>query len=454
MEAGQVKRATEPSSGEEKEGFVRSTMSWAQEWVRRKSMVRGAPDLEIDYNTGAKIMYHALMANKPDVVEYLLQNGVDPSESLEDAGGKTPLIMAVLTGNIESVAILLAHGADIHGVNQQGQNALMLAVQQGKPDIVECLLRHGANIHGARDENGESVMSLATKKKMFILDDADCEILNLLLSWGGDVNERDGKGFTLLMRALEERYTPVIQWLLDNGADVNAADIFGNTPLLLAVSNYFPGPDEIIPLLRHGADAARPNKMGNTPIDIVLQGEKITPFIALAAEGALDKIPEEVFVQKIRAAEIKNRNKGSFPDGNITGGICLIAAAVYSSSYCSELLKDVYERWGIMKSLFAIIKKPFIDLLSPEIKERILAAAYLGDFGKEYPISSKSDFVDMVSIVLEVIDVKPETACLFVKKRLLESIRKYESDNIPELEVLVAKMSPYLKSFVKRSPPF
>ena len=62
-----------------------------------------------------------------------------------DDEGNTPLMLASKIGNPRMVKILLAHHPEIDKVNHSGYTALMIAAEQGQIHIVEKLLREGAN---------------------------------------------------------------------------------------------------------------------------------------------------------------------------------------------------------------------------------------------------------------------------------------------------------------------
>lgn len=60
----------------------------------------------------------------------------------------------------------------------------------------------------------------------------------------------------------------VAELLLQRGAQVDPGNVFGNTPLWIAVFNSR-GRGEMITLLRrNGADPLRPNDSGQTPVDL------------------------------------------------------------------------------------------------------------------------------------------------------------------------------------------
>ncbi|MFZ2148819.1 MAG: ankyrin repeat domain-containing protein [Sedimentisphaerales bacterium] len=87
--------------------------------------------------------------------------------------------------------------------------------------------------------------------------DGDIDQVQLLISQGADVNEKNRMGWTPLHTAIRNRQQALIEPLIAKGADVNAKDNSGQTPLLAAV--YVGQKDTVELLIAKGADV---NVMG------------------------------------------------------------------------------------------------------------------------------------------------------------------------------------------------
>jgi uncharacterized protein len=88
------------------------------------------------------------------------------------------------------------------------------------------------------------------------------------LAAGDDPNLGDRRGFTPLHLAAQEGSVETARMLLDHGAEVDPVNIFGNTPLSVAVFNSR-GRGDLIALLRErGADPFRANNYGQTPVGL------------------------------------------------------------------------------------------------------------------------------------------------------------------------------------------
>jgi uncharacterized protein len=115
---------------------------------------------------------------------------------VEQGGGLTALVFAAREGDLESVKVLLEHGADIDQQTQYGWTALLAATQNRNYLLASYLLDHGANPNLA-NRGGWTPLYLAT-------DNRNIE--------GGDYPVRPG----------DRDHLDFIRKLLDNGANVNA----------------------------------------------------------------------------------------------------------------------------------------------------------------------------------------------------------------------------------------
>jgi ankyrin repeat protein len=99
------------------------------------------------------------------------------------------------------------------------------------------------------------------------LDD-DAERVTQRVEVGDDLNLGDTGGFTPLHLAAQQMSVAAARELLDRGAQVDPINIYGNTPLFIAVFNSR-GRGEMIALLRErGADPYEENNSGQTPTDL------------------------------------------------------------------------------------------------------------------------------------------------------------------------------------------
>lgn len=82
-----------------------------------KPLVKLLEDNGAQGDVKTKLMAAAFM-NRPQEVEALLKNGLDPN--LKDRDGDTALSCAAVQGNVEVIRILLKHGTNPNHINQSG----------------------------------------------------------------------------------------------------------------------------------------------------------------------------------------------------------------------------------------------------------------------------------------------------------------------------------------------
>ncbi|QJF50092.1 ankyrin repeat domain-containing protein [Roseobacter ponti] len=104
----------------------------------------------------------------------------------------------------ESVAWVLSKNPDVHYMDDEGFTALMAALQ------TEADAPHRTDRSDLRDPVKAAAVT--------------CEIIDLLLAAGVDINQRVTLGVTALHRAAAWSSPAVIRHLLDNGADPDVMD--------------------------------------------------------------------------------------------------------------------------------------------------------------------------------------------------------------------------------------
>jgi uncharacterized protein len=148
----------------------------------------------------------------------------------QDRRGNTPLLMAARNGDVETLRLLLAHGADPHArlttdaPFEGGANALALAGSSGNADAVKLLLARGVRV----DANGQALL--------FAVMNGSLDMAMQLLAAGATVNVADPAGYTPLIHATltENENLALLDLLLARGADPRAKARDGSTALDLA----------------------------------------------------------------------------------------------------------------------------------------------------------------------------------------------------------------------------
>ncbi|XP_029378230.1 ankyrin repeat and SOCS box protein 15 [Echeneis naucrates] len=180
------------------------------------------------------------------------------SLSLEETTteGDTFLTLAVKSGLVENVKMLLAHGASPHTTTTKNESPLLLAVRAGSHQMVSCLIAGGARV---------GQVCLRRWTAMHEASRAGClHVMELLLQNGGQVSETDQHGVTPLGIAAEYSHPEVLELLIEHGADVNAQAPNGDSVLYDAAGSG--NPDCVDILLQHGANPNIQNLSCQLPI--------------------------------------------------------------------------------------------------------------------------------------------------------------------------------------------
>ena len=165
--------------------------------------VDGIVDTDANYRyEGQTALARASMRGHADVVEVLLAHGANVHAVDDDA-----LRTASIYGHLAVVEVLLAAGANVHGRDDE---ALWDASASGHVAVVEVLLAHGADVHAANDA------ALADASVYGHL-----AVVEVLLAAGANVHARDDAA---LRAASLSGHTAVVEVLLAHGADVHAVD--------------------------------------------------------------------------------------------------------------------------------------------------------------------------------------------------------------------------------------
>jgi hypothetical protein len=232
--------------------------------VRRSPRAKQARKAAAPYETSkpkpSPEFYQAVKDGNLERVQELIAAGANVNHVDDD--GETALIHASWKGHAAVVAALLAAGAAVnHAYKDGGWTALMMASSQGRTAVVTMLLAAGANVNQT-DDNGHTALMWASNgghaAVVAALLDAGADVNHaykdggwtalmmassqgrravvaaLLAAPGIDVNKADRKGRTALMVAIRERHTAVVKMLLAAGASVNQADKDGDTALMKA----------------------------------------------------------------------------------------------------------------------------------------------------------------------------------------------------------------------------
>lgn len=159
-------------------------------------------------------------------VEALLRSGAPVNATYNY--GVTPLHKAVKRGHTAIVRTLLAAGANPNAETAEGVTPLFVASKHGHLAVVQGLLNAGAKVDGARGAIPLHAAIIYGHK----------EIMQALLSAGASPKIKDQFGCEPLYVAVYANKHELVKILLATpDIDINTSNIFGNTPLHIAIEN-------------------------------------------------------------------------------------------------------------------------------------------------------------------------------------------------------------------------
>ncbi|KAJ8129909.1 hypothetical protein O1611_g3719 [Lasiodiplodia mahajangana] len=215
--------------------------------------------------------------SKVGVIRQLLSYGVDTT--LTNADGDTAINIALESGAIDVVELLIKSGADIDHRDRSGQSPIFYAVGHSLDHAVVRLLA----------ENGAKMDNIVNNKTLLHLAlDGDPEVLSTLLEFRNsiDVDILDGDGFTALHRAISNGDIRYVQILIRAGADLTKLAPNGDTALHIAARDVKTIDHLKLLLDQSGVDINRISLGSGTPLCVAARYLNLEGIDMLLDRGA------------------------------------------------------------------------------------------------------------------------------------------------------------------------
>ena len=206
--------------------------------------------LQAENNHIEKLALHtAIYQNSKSSVEILLAKVEFLDES--DENGATPLHAAVLMDDRDVLLQLLSKDVSIDACNKTNFTPLHAALMTNRPEIALILITHGANTTAVMSDGSTPLHLLAELDSVFVNQslsstavyhyensdrpknlDPTRDLLSMLFESRVDINAKNIYGHTPLHVAVLSGHFTIAEALISNGADVQAQDKVGGTALM------------------------------------------------------------------------------------------------------------------------------------------------------------------------------------------------------------------------------
>uniref|UniRef100_A0A3Q2GK49 Poly [ADP-ribose] polymerase n=1 Tax=Cyprinodon variegatus TaxID=28743 RepID=A0A3Q2GK49_CYPVA len=266
-----------------------------------------------------------------DIMEVLQKHGAKVNAL--DTLGQTALHRAALAGHLQTCRLLLGYGADATLVSLQGFTAAQMGNEAVQQILNENVPVRNSDVdyrllEAAKAGDLDTVKSLCTAQNVncrdlegrhstplhFAAGYNRVSVVEYLLHHGADVHAKDKGGLVPLHNACSYGHYEVAELLVRHGASVNVADLWKFTPLHEAAAK---GKYEICKLLlKHGADPTKKNRDGNTPLDLVKDGDTDiqdllrgdAALLDAAKKGCLARVQKLCSPDNINCRDTQGRN--------------------------------------------------------------------------------------------------------------------------------------------------
>ncbi|MEP6930653.1 MAG: ankyrin repeat domain-containing protein [Flavobacterium sp.] len=316
-------------------------------------------------NNKAQIFSSLLRSKAFDLIDILVENGVIETDIYEyDSFDKSffKSISTDLKGDEESIRFLKNFMQKTQNKNDEVRDLTLLGYffqQSADPDIVKCLIEEGCDVRYKTNAERNFLYEVTNTKMQPV--EKTLAYLELLISEGLDVNEKDIIGETPLMAAVKDRKKECMELLLQNGADANEQDKKGNTAFYFAVN--WQQDFQLYKILKEYAspDFELENKDGERILPAYIKGigtseSQIAFLLEMLADGgdiyqtglyySVPKSGADWLAEKPAAVL-----KAVLENGNIevdrkddSGNTLLHKVCAYNVNYDAEAAKNIYQK--------------------------------------------------------------------------------------------------------------
>ncbi len=275
----------------------------------------------------SEILSYGIIENFIQLLKLAFKKATEINLRLNDQRydyGNRPLHVAAENGRVEAILALLAGGANIEGVNNNGETPLHVAARWGRVEAILALLARGATI--------EAVDSYSNRPLHFAAANGRVEAIRTLLARGANIEAVNGGGRTPLFSAAANGRVEAIRALLEWEANIEASNNQGYTPLHIAAAN---GRVEAIrELLGRGANIEAVDRCSNTPLHVAARRGSVEAIRALLEGGANIEAINNYGDTPLQGANIEGVNNYRYAS-LMQGALVLIVLSTLYSTFFS-----------------------------------------------------------------------------------------------------------------------
>jgi ankyrin repeat protein len=244
-----------------------------------KVLLANGVSIDAKMSRSRSFLHLAAVMGSVELIKFLLDHGGINVNAVDDKG-KTPLHVICrcrldVACRISIVSLLIAAGANTAAVDKKGRTPLHVALTVDRDhtaSVVKALITAKSDVN-AIDNDGVSVVEQCLRLGIYHSDS-----LRMLIDAGANVLRPLANGGSIcpFVTRLYDGHR-LLCMLVDEGADINAVDCNGDTPCHIYARHTWRYANDVLKvLIRLRAKADVANKIGETPLSLLLSASHVT----------------------------------------------------------------------------------------------------------------------------------------------------------------------------------